>query len=39
MFEKIERWYCFGLWNEEMVMSAVDKGILTPDEAARILGK
>lgn len=39
MFEKIGRWYHFGLWNEEMVMSAVDKGILTSDEATRILGK
>lgn len=39
MFEKIKKWYKQGLWTEEMVMNAVDKGILTPEQAAEILGQ
>lgn len=38
MFEKINKWYKQGLWTEEMVQNAVDKGILTADEAKEILG-
>lgn len=38
MKEKIAKWYKQGLWTEEMVLNAVDKGILTADEAAEILG-
>lgn len=37
MFEKIKKWYKQGLWTEEMVRSAVDKGILTTEQAAEIL--
>lgn len=37
MKEKISKWYKQGLWTEEMVMQAVEKGILTEDEAAEIL--
>lgn len=37
MFEKIKKWYKQGLWTEEMVQSAVEKGILTPEQAADIL--
>lgn len=37
MFEKIKRWYHLGLWTAEMVNAAVDKGVLTTDEAAEIL--
>lgn len=37
MYAKIKRWYKQGLWTEEMVQSAVTKGILTADEAAEIL--
>lgn len=37
MKARIERWYHMGLWTEEMVMNAVEKGILTAEEAAAIL--
>lgn len=37
MYEKIKKWYKQGLWTEEMVQDAVNKGILTEDEAAEIL--
>ncbi len=39
MFEKIKKWYKQGLWTEEMVQNAVDKGILTADEAVEILAQ
>lgn len=38
MFEKIKKWYKQGLWTKEMVMNAVEKGILSEDQAAEILG-
>lgn len=37
MKNKIEKWYKQGLWSAEMVRNAVEKGILTADEAAEIL--
>lgn len=37
MKDKIAKWYKQGLWTEEMVQNAVEKGILTADEAAEIL--
>ena len=37
MKDKIAKWYKQGLWTADMVQDAVDKGILTPDEAAEIL--
>lgn len=37
MYEKIKKWYVQGLWTEAMVMNAVKKGILTEEEAAKIL--
>lgn len=37
MKEKIMKWFKQGLWTEEMVKNAVDKGILTEDEANEIL--
>lgn len=37
MKDKIKRWYHLGLWSEEMVQNAVNKGVLTTDEAAEIL--
>ena len=37
MKDKIAKWYKQGLWTEEMVLQAVEKGILTADEAAEIL--
>ena len=39
MFEKIKKWYKQGLWSAEMVQQAVDKGILTTDEAEEILSE
>ena len=37
MYEKIERWYHLGLWTAEKVMQAVDKGVITEEQAAEIL--
>ena len=39
MFEKISKWYKLGLWTEAMVMNAVDKNVITEDQANTILGK
>ena len=39
MKEKISRWYKLGLWTENMVQDAVNKGIITEDEAAEIMNK
>ena len=38
MYEKIKKWYEQGLWTADMVRDAVDKGVLTAEEAAEILG-
>ena len=38
MYEKIKKWYKQGLWTAEMVQNAAEKGILTPKQAAEILG-
>lgn len=37
MFERIKKWYKQGLWSADMVQKAVDKGILTEDQAKEIL--
>lgn len=37
MVEKIKKWYKQGLWSTEQVQKAVDKGILTAEQAAEIL--
>lgn len=37
MFERINKWYKQGLWSADMVQKAIDKGILTEDEAKQIL--
>ncbi len=37
MKEKIANWYTMGLWSETMVNNAVEKGVLTEDEAAEII--
>ena len=39
MYEKIKKWYKQGLWTEEMVLNAVQKGVLTEEQAAEILGQ
>ena len=37
MFEKIKKWYKQGLWTEKMVRNAVEKGVLTEEQANEIL--
>lgn len=37
MFEKIKKWYYMGLWTEEQVHKAVEKGVITEKQAAEIL--
>lgn len=39
MYERIKKWYGMGLWTEEMVMNAVEKGKITEAEAAEILAR
>lgn len=39
MFEKIMKWYKLGLWTEEMVQNAVDKGVITVDDMTEIIGE
>lgn len=38
MYEKIKGWYEKGWWTAEMVMQAVDKGLITLEEAEEIIG-
>lgn len=37
MFEKILKWHKQGLWTAAMIQNAVNKNVLTADEAAKIL--
>ena len=37
--EKVKRYYDKGLWTEKMVRDAYDKGRITSDEMAEILGE
>ena len=37
MKEKIEKWYKQGLWTDEMVLKAVEKGIITKSDAETFL--
>ena len=39
MYDKIKKWYIQGLWTEEMVKKAADKGVITQKQAAGILGQ
>jgi hypothetical protein len=39
MYEKIKKWFNQGLWNEEKVIKAVYKGVITEEQAANILAK
>lgn len=38
MFEKIKNWYAWGLWTAQMVDKAVEKGILTREQAQEVVG-
>lgn len=37
MKDKIAKWYAQGLWTEDMVRQAVEKGVITETEAEEIL--
>lgn len=37
MFEKIQFWYKTGLWTAEMVRNAVNKGVITQEQADEIM--
>lgn len=37
MKDKIAKWYAMGLWTESMVLNAVDKGIISSEEANTII--
>lgn len=37
MFEKIKKWYRQGLWTDEMVLKAVEKGVITQKQADEIM--
>lgn len=37
MFEKIKKWYEQGLWTEEMVQTAADKGVITQAQVSEIM--
>ena len=39
MKDKIAKWYKQGLWSAAMVQNAVDKGVITAEPAAEILGQ
>lgn len=37
MKERIEKWYKLGLWTEQMVIKAVEKGVITEEHKNEIL--
>ena len=39
MKDRIAKWYRQGLWTRDMVLHAVEKGVLTDEDAAEILGE
>jgi uncharacterized XkdX family phage protein len=39
MFEKIKKWYSMGLWDDEMVRHAVEKGVITEAQYKSIVGE
>lgn len=39
MKDKIKLWYDLGLWSAQMVRQAAEKGVLTVEDAAEILGE
>lgn len=36
MYERIKKWYKMGLWTEVMVQNAVEKKVITAEEAKEI---
>lgn len=39
MFEKIKKWYAQGLWTAGMVQNAVDKSVITAQQAEEIIAQ
>ena len=39
MFERIKKWYKQGLWTEDMVLDAIQKGKITHEQAFEILNR
>lgn len=39
MYEKIRKYYEAGVWGEDRVRRAVEKGVISEEEYARITGK
>lgn len=39
MYEKIKAWYELGVWSEERVRNAVEKGKITAEQYQTITGK
>ena len=37
MYEKIKKWYEMGFWTDKHVEDAVEKGVITRDQADEIL--
>ena len=37
MYDKIKKWYMMGLWTQKMVWDAQEKGVLTYEQATKIL--
>ena len=38
MYEKIKKYYELGMWNEQKVRNAVDKGVITAEQFKEIMG-
>lgn len=38
MYEKIKKYYELGMWNEQKVRNAVDKGVITAEQFKEITG-
>lgn len=38
MYEKIKKWYIQGLWKEQQVRQAVERGLLTAKEYSAVTG-
>ena len=39
MKDRIAKWYNMGLWSDKMVHDAVNKGVLSEEDAHTILGE
>ena len=39
MYERIKKFYDLGLWNKDMVRTAVEKGLITPEQYKTITGE